>query len=210
MKTGLIIRSNRRGVFSAQARTLLQWSLAVYLLAGGLIGCGSVNEIPPPTPPQLAEQTPAPIPSPSPRAAKKNPAVRLPRVEAALKKAVAARLNSWKTSIETRDMDKHLQHYADQIDIYYLALNVNRDFVRADRQRGFEQFDQLKVLIINVEVNLEASDAAVVTFDKSWDFRRGANFSDGLVQQEILMRKIEKQWFITSERDLEIYRYRNN
>ena len=209
MKTGSIIHSSReRG--SCKKRALLRWLPAACLLAGGLLGCGSVNEIAPSVPsPPLTEQTPAPTAAPSPRLAKKNPAVRLPRVEAALKKAIAARLNSWKTSIETRDMEKHLQHYADQVDTYYLAANVDHDFIRAERNRAFEQFDQLKLQLINVEVNLEASDAAIVVFDKTWDFKRGENFSNGLVQQEILMKKIEKQWFIISEKDLEIYRYRN-
>jgi len=191
-----------------RGRLIAAWTAAA--IAAVSIGCGSVNEtssflLPSPT----VEQTPAPSPTTQQTTWKKSP-VRLPRIEAALKKAVAARLESWRASIETRSLDKHLQHYTDQIDTYYLASNVNRDFIRADRERAFNQFDQFKLQLINVEVNLETNDAATVTFDKNWDFRRGENFSNGLVQQEILMRKIEKKWFITSEKDLEVYRYRNN
>ncbi len=172
--------------------------------------CRSINETssvaPPPSPP--IEQTPA-APSPTPQALKKKSAVRLPRIEAALKKAVAARLKSWEASIEARDLEKHLRHYADQIEIYYNASNTDRDFVSADRERAFEQFDTLKLEIINVDIYLETTDAATVTFDKGWDFKKGESFSNGLVQQEVKMRKIEKQWLIVSEKDLQIYRYRN-
>ena len=184
-------------------------TFAVLLMTAVVAGaCRSMNEtsMSAPVPSPAIEQTPA---APTPQALKKKSAVRLPRIEAALKKAVAARLKTWEASIETRDLEKHLQHYADQIEIYYNAANTNRDFVSADRSRAFKQFDTLKLEIINVDINLETTDAAIVTFDKGWDFKKGESFSNGLVQQEVKMRKIEKQWLIVSEKDLQVYRYRN-
>lgn len=195
----------KRRVRRASMQTLAAAWLAA-AIAGGLIACGSANETPPAAQP-LAEQT---SPTPARQTAKKTSGVTIPRLEAALKKAVAARLNSWVSSIEERDLEKHLQYYADEIQTYYHAANVNRDFIRADRKRAFEQFDTLKLLLINIDINLDAPDAATVVFDKSWDFKKAASYSNGLVQQEIQMRKIEKQWFIVSEKDLEIYRARNN
>ena len=206
MKISLIVRLNRRrGTLCGRARMPLQKLFAACVLAGGLIGCGSVSEIPP-----VAATEPAPVPQLSPRVPKKSPPVRLLRLEAAVKKAIGARLNSWKASIEARDLDKHTEHYADQVDTYYLAANVSRDFIRAERESAFEQFDTFKVQFFNVDVNLQTADEAVITFDKTWDFQRAASFSNGLVRQEVIMRKIEKQWFIVSEKDLEIYRYQNN
>lgn len=151
----------------------------------------------------------SPVPTPVRQTAVKKTAVRLPRLEAALKKNIAARLNSWKASIETRNLEKHLQHYADQLETYYLVANASRDIVRSDRARAFEQFDKLKVEVINVDINLETIDSAVITFDKSWDFTKGNAFSNGLVQQEVVMRKTDNQWLIVSEKDIQIYRYRN-
>ena len=198
-----------RGKFTAPIS--LRWLFAACLLAGSLSGCKKADEFPSsPEPLSPVEQHPIQIASPSPRPTRKAAAARLPRLEAAVKKAVAIRLKSWKASIEARDIEKHLQHYADQIDTYYQASNVNHDFIRADRMRAFEQFDEIQVQFINIEVNLETSESAIVTFDKTWNFRSPTRFSNGLVHQEILMRKIEKQWFITSERDLEVYRYHNN
>ena len=133
----------------------------------------------------------------------------MPRLEAALVNAVNGRLKSWKKSIETRDLEKHLQYYAADLETYYLASNVNRDFVRADRSRAFNQFDTFKLEIINVDINLESNETAIITFDKGWNFERENNFSSGLVQQEIKMRKIDKQWLIVSERDLQVYRFHN-
>lgn len=175
----------------------------------GFAGCGLMNESPTAAPASPLPQTPVPPQHPPRPTPVKKSAVRMPRLEAALIKAVGSRLKTWKASIEARDLEKHLQHYADQIETYYLASNVNRDFVRADRNRAFQEFDTFKLEFINVNVNLEANDAAIITFDKGWNFEKEGNFSTGLVQQEIKMRKIDKQWLIVSERDLQVYRAHN-
>ena len=175
------------------------------MAASVFVGCRSMNETPNAAPQNETAPVAAPLPT-----AEKRPAMRFPpRLEAALKKSITARLNSWKASIEARDIEKHLSHYAERIENYYNAASVNREFVRADRARAFASFDTLELEIINVEIILEANDAATLTFDKSWDFRKASGFSNGLVQQEIRMRKIEKQWLITSERDLQVYRVHN-
>jgi len=132
-----------------------------------------------------------------------------PRIEIALKKSINNRLNAWQASIETGNIDTHLQFYADRLETYYLSANVGKDVVRADRERAFEQFDKFKVQLINIDINLQTEDLAIITFDKTWDFKKAASFSNGLVLQEIKMRKIEKKWMIVSEKDLQIYRYRN-
>ena len=177
-------------------------------IAQTLAACRPAEE--PPVAAPVATIAPS---SPSPTATRptirKKSAMRLPRLEAEMKKAVAARLKSWESSIETRDLEKNIYHYAEQIETYYLATNASRDVVRADRERAFKRFHDLKLDIINVDINLESSEAAIITFDKSWDFTNDTAFSNGLVQQEIQMRKIEKQWLIVSEKDLQVYRYQN-
>lgn len=209
METESSDRSNHRRGSSLRhlivTLRLLFVASAVVVLFGGLTACRFAGETPTAAP---VNTTPQPTlnASPTRQTVKRKSAMPLPRLAAALKKNIAARIKTWQASIEARDLEKHLQHYADQIDGYYLASNVNRDVVRADRERAFDQFDTLNVEIINVEIILESSDAATVTFDKSWDFTKDAHFSKGLVQQEIQMRKIEKQWLIVSEKDLQVYR----
>jgi len=203
-KVNSINRLNR--LRHAPLRLICAAPLVALVIAAG--ACRSIDEAAPvavatPAAPTPAAPTPA---APSAAPTVKKSAVRLPRIEAALKKAIAARLKTWQASIEARDLEKHVQHYADQIETYYLTSNADRAVVRADRERAFKQFDTLKMEIINVEINLETTDAAIVTFDKGWDFKKDAAFSNGLVRQELQMRKIERQWFIVAEKDLQVYR----
>lgn len=176
------------------------------LCLAALLGCShNANQNAPgvsPAPETSPAATPRPVPT-------KIPVMRFPpRSEAEMKKSINAHLKTWQRSIETRDADKHLEHYADRIETYYNAADVNKAFVRDDRRRAFERFDTLEVELINIDVYLESKDAAIVVFDKSWDFKRGESFSNGLVQQEIRLRKIENEWLIVSEKDLEVYRKR--
>ena len=177
-------------------------------ISQSLAACRSTEELPAAVP-AATVAPPSPVPTPTRPTTRKKSAARLPRLEAELRKAIAARLKSWESSIETRDLEKNLQHYADQIETYYLASNTNRDVVRADREQAFKRFNELKLDIINVDINLETNDAAIITFDKSWDFTDDSAFSNGLVQQEIRMRRIDKRWLIVSEKDLQVYRYHN-
>ena len=177
---------------------------AIAAIAAGLFGCNTVNENPSVAPQQISNTIPV-------RRAEKIPVIRLPqRREAALKKAITTRLNLWKASIEARDINKHLQHYADRIETYYTLSDVDKDFVQTDRRRAFEKFETLKVEMVNIDITFQADDAATVTFDKAWDFRNATDFSNGLVQQEVRLRNIENRWLIISEKDLQIYRYRND
>lgn len=178
----------------------------IAVCAASLAACGVVNRTAPPTANAADEQTSA---SAARRVPEKAPMAFPPRLEAALKKAIAARIDAWRASIEARDIDKHLSFYADALEGYYTQQNVAVDTVRTDRARAFAQFDAMKVQFINIDIQLQSTDDATVVFDKTWDFKKGAAFSNGLVQQEMKWRKIDKRWMIVSEKDLQIYRYHN-
>lgn len=203
MKTDSTTLSNRQSAGFYRRFRALACAAAV-----ALSGCGSVNQ-------EVSLAPPAPEQTPTPAAPRRLPekisAMRFPpRQEAALKKSINNRLKAWQASIEARDIEKHLAFYGDRIETYYTMPDAAKDAVRADRERAFEQFETLKVQLINIDIYLQSKDEAIVTFDKSWDFKKAESFSNGLVQQEIKMRKIEKQWVIVSEKDLQIYRYRNS
>ncbi|HLM59864.1 MAG TPA: nuclear transport factor 2 family protein [Pyrinomonadaceae bacterium] len=212
METDTRVCSNPcRNVFNRRLPAALRLLFVAGTIAAavsGLTGCGLIDESQTAAPAPSAPQH-TPTASPTRQTVRNKSAVRLPRLEAALVKTIGTRLNSWKATIEARDLEKHLQYYADQIETYYLASNVNRDFVRADRARAFGEFDKFKLEIINIDIYLESNEAATVTFDKGWNFEKEGRFSNGLVQQEIKMRKIDKQWLIVSERDLQVYRSHN-
>lgn len=204
--------SNSIGVFYRRAAVALR-----VLPLAACCACSFVNEKPPadnavasPTAAAtIAEQQQQPTPTPR-KVPEKPPLSFPPRLEAALKKTIAARINAWRASIEARDLDKHLQFYADGLEGFYLQQNVGRDVVSAERTRAFAEFDAMKMQLINIDIQLESTDAATVVLDKSWDFKKAANFSNGLVQHEMKWRKIDKRWLIVSERDLQIYRYHNS
>jgi len=210
MKADSIGCTNRidGGAFIRRRLAAIALPLA-FVAAGGFFGCRSVNQNAP-TAPATPEVSGVLSPAPTRRLPEKIPVMRFPpRYEAELKKSINSDLNTWRKTIEARDVEKHLEHYADAVETYYQTSNVNKDFIRADRHRAFERFETLKMQLINIDIYLESKDAATVVFDKSWDFKSAAGFSNGLVQQEIKMRRIEKKWLIVSEKDLEIYRYRN-
>lgn len=202
MKTDSNTLSNRRAAWFHRRLHALACAAAA---AVALCGCRPVNQEAPPAPEQIS------APAAPRRLPEKISAMRFPpRQEAAIKKSINNRLTAWQASIEARDIEKHLAFYADEIETYYMMPDAAKVAVRSDRERAFEQFDTLKVQLINIDIYLQSKDEAVVTFDKSWDFKKADSFSNGLVQQEIKMRKIEKQWVIVSEKDLQIYRYRNS
>lgn len=185
--------------------------LALTAVCAASCACGAVNQPAPsntvPAAANVAEQTAVPAPR---RVPEKAPMSFPPRLEAALKKTIAARVDNWRASIEARDLDKHLQFYADGLEGFYLQQNVGKDVVSAERARAFAQFDAMKMQLINIDIQLQTQDDATVVFDKGWDFKKAASFSNGLVQQEMKWRKIDKRWVIVSEKDLQIYRYHNS
>lgn len=200
--------SRRNGVLVGGGRA--QMFLLIALCASSF-GCQLVGKTSPttntaPAATVAAQQTPE---FAARRVPEKAPMAFPPRLEAALKKVINARIDAWRASIEARDIDRHLQFYADGLESYYLQQNVVQDVVRADRARAFAQFEQMKVQLINIDIQLQSTDDATVVFDKTWDFKKEAAFSNGLVQQEMKWRRIDKRWTIVSEKDLQIYRYHN-
>jgi hypothetical protein len=123
----------------------------------------------------------------------------------AAQKEVTAALNGWAQTIKDKNIDEHMKYYADVLDTYYTATNVSRDRVRADRERAFSKYDKLDMQLANVRVEVDSAlSRAVVTFDKTFDFRGEKNFSGSGLNRFWLV-KSNGGWRITGEKDLEIY-----
>lgn len=117
---------------------------------------------------------------------------------------VFQRLSSWKSSAESLDLDENIAHYAGVID-YYKKNGASSDFVRADKTRAFTRYDSINIKLTNVSIDVDpAGEEATVTLDKEWNFE-GVKNSTGKVKQLIKMRKIDGQWLITAEKDLQVY-----
>lgn len=117
---------------------------------------------------------------------------------------ISEQINDWKSLSELGDLDAYMSNYADNVN-YYRRNNVNKNFIRRDKQQAFQKFDSVTFDITNMDVKVEDSgDRATAAFDKEWVFE-GARRSTGKVRQQLQFRKVDEQWLITSERDVKVY-----
>jgi serine/threonine-protein kinase len=121
-------------------------------------------------------------------------------------KEIGDALEEWADATRERDLDAHMSTYADTLETYYKKSNVPIAQVRADRTRAFERYDDIDVKLTNVRVIPDPTGTrATVTFDKTWKFASDDKSSAGSVRQQLTFVKAGGQWFITSEKDLQIY-----
>ncbi len=114
-------------------------------------------------------------------------------------------LTNWTGSLENRNLEAHINHYAPRLERYYLKTGVSRDFVRSDRARALSIYSNMDFKLSNVEIAVDNSGRrAVVTFDKRWNFS-GQDRSSGKVQERVWLARINETWKIIGERDLKVY-----
>jgi hypothetical protein len=118
-------------------------------------------------------------------------------------------LSSWKASIEKRDINDQMRHYAKTLETFYRDSDKDQNHVRAERLKAFERYDSLSLDVNNITVTPESERYATVVFDKNWVFSGKDRFSSGAVQQEMGMVKSDGRWYIVIEKDLQIYNMNN-
>jgi hypothetical protein len=116
-------------------------------------------------------------------------------------------LEGWAQSSRNRDIDGHLQYYADTLDFYYNRTMVPSSKVREDRTRAFAKFNYVSVQLSNISIQLDSTgQRATVTLDKTFDFRGDNNaFFNGAVQAQLALTKLGGAWLITGEKELKVY-----
>jgi hypothetical protein len=129
--------------------------------------------------------------------------------ENSVKREVADFLNSWRETNEKKDIDAHIAHYVDNLQIYYGESGIDKNHVRADRLRAYQRYDTISVEVDKLKITAEAEDAATAVFDKTWTMKNAKKTSTGSVEQEIHVSKIKGKWLIDSEKDVKVY-YINN
>jgi serine/threonine-protein kinase len=118
---------------------------------------------------------------------------------------VAATLQRWIGATKQHNLEAHLSHYADLLDVYYMRTNVTKDFVRENKARAYNLYDTMDAGISNVVISVDATGArAIATFDKWWSFS-GNGTSSGSVQQRLWLANVNGRWLITGEKDLKVY-----
>lgn len=179
-------------------------AIAGILLLGGLFWWLYKDK----NPVQFAANTPvvnasAPNASapPTPRVA----AQLTPEQDAKVKKEITDFIESWRRTNENREIDKHIDHYANTLEYFYKESDINRNKVRASRQQAYETFQSLSLQVDKLKITPESDSAAVAVFDKSWTFKNDKKTTTGSVQQELRIVKQNNKWQIVGEKDLNVY-----
>jgi hypothetical protein len=114
-------------------------------------------------------------------------------------------LELWKISIEKKDMDSHLKLYSNNIEMFYKDGGVDRNFVKAIRQKALDIYDTLEIKIDNLKTLPENGDSIYAIFDKTWTFKNSVKTTTGQVQQELHIVKKDGKLQIIGEKDLKVY-----
>ncbi|HSK74378.1 MAG TPA: hypothetical protein VK892_21945 [Pyrinomonadaceae bacterium] len=122
-----------------------------------------------------------------------------------VKKEVSETLERWRSSIVKRDIETHMKSYAATLENYYKESGIDRNHVRADRQRAFDRYESLDLQVDKLTITPESENAAVAVFDKSWTFKNPQKTSTGSVQQEMRLVKENGSWIIVGEKDEKVY-----
>jgi len=167
---------------------------------GGMANLSNTNSSSFPTPvnsPQgnsLASNVSTPTVNPTPP----------PVDEPAVKSEVSKQVYSWKSALESRDLNTYMGNYAGTLD-YYTKRGVSYSFVRADKARAFASFSSMSSDISNMSVSTSSDgQTATAVFDKAWTFS-GTKTSSGKVRSQLIFRRTNGRWLIISERDLKVY-----
>lgn len=123
-----------------------------------------------------------------------------------IKDEVSDKVQDWAASLESGNLNTHMNNYADRLDYYYNSRDVGIATVRADKQRAFGQFEDFHVDISNLRVTPDASgEKATAVFDKEWEFEGEENRNKGKTQSQLQLSKIGGAWRITGEKDIKTY-----
>lgn len=122
-----------------------------------------------------------------------------------VKREVADFIESWRQTNEERDIEKHIDHYANILDNFYKESGISKNHVRADRVRAYEVYNSLSLQVDKLKITPESETSAIAVFDKSWTFKNAQKTSTGSVQQELRLAKQSDRWYIVGEKDLNVH-----
>ncbi|HQU82099.1 MAG TPA: hypothetical protein PKY59_03190 [Pyrinomonadaceae bacterium] len=128
-----------------------------------------------------------------------------PEQDAKVKKEVTDFIETWRKTNEDREIDKHIELYANTLEYFYKESGINRNKVRASRQQAYETFPSLSLQVDKLKISPESETSAVAVFDKSWTFKNDKKTTTGRVQQELRVAKQNGKWQIVGEKDLNVY-----
>jgi ketosteroid isomerase-like protein len=121
--------------------------------------------------------------------------------------ALSDALGEWVGATNARDIARQMDFYMPRLDAFYLARNVTRDFVRAEKARAFATADLIDIRAAEPEIIFrDRGRTAVMRFRKQYRIEGGRRARRGEVVQELRWRRTPQGWKITSERDIKVIR----
>jgi hypothetical protein len=155
-------------------------------------------------PPLLPSVRPAPAPVVS-VASRSRPQARFDAGSARLELRQA--LSQWIAATNGDDTGGYMRFYMPQVDPFYLARNVSRSFVRAEKNRVLHRARRVRVTAGEPEIAFdEHGRTAVMRFPKRYVIEGPRNTRRGTVLQELRWVRTDGGWKIVGERDAKVLR----
>jgi ketosteroid isomerase-like protein len=121
--------------------------------------------------------------------------------------ALRAALERWVGATNARDIGGQMAFYAARVRAFYLARNVSRAFVRAEKTRVFASAEAIDIRAEEPEIVFQdGGRTAVMRFRKSYRIEDGPRSRRGAVVQELRWQRDPGGWKIFSERDIRVIR----
>jgi ketosteroid isomerase-like protein len=117
-------------------------------------------------------------------------------------------LADWIDATNGRDIERQMAYYPARLQAFYLARDVTRAAVRAEKLRVFARATSVEIRAESPEIIFtEGGRAAVMRFRKQYAVEGGpAGGRRGEVVQELRWLRTGAGWRITSERDVRVIR----
>ncbi len=130
--------------------------------------------------------------------------------EVKAKREIQDVLDRYQDAIRSKNTQVLADCYAPTVESFYLKHNVSRGDVHAEFRRQLAGYTSVeKFVISNIEFRGVTGDRATVVDDKEWSFK-GPKNNSGSEREELVFRKVDGEWRIVSQIELNIYWYRRN
>ena len=154
---------------------------------------------------------PAATPAPASRSALPVPAAEAPsglnrlapQVVPDVTAEVETTLAGWAKAMKANDVKDELSFYSDQLDRYFLARNVTKDFVSRDKEEFYRRHRRIIDYHIDyISVDQQASGTAIVSLVKHWEISDPSGTKSGQTTSRLWLTRKQTRWLITGEQDL--------
>ena len=123
--------------------------------------------------------------------------------------ALRGALDSWVAATNARDLEKVMAFYGPEVEVFYRARNVSREFVRDDKTSSFRRAEAMEVSAGEPEITVsDDGRTADMTFRKKYFVKIQGRERRGEVLQLLRWRRTTRGWEIVGERDLRVLRRR--